>query len=134
MLLTSRHGYDLLAKHGVYAHEICDKCGTVLGAVRFTRRDDAGVWCSRNCRDEADAHEPKTCRHCKAKLPEDKRRGAAFCDDACRKACQRRNGTLRTSATLKLSRTKPSIYAAFSSGKEAVGTSGHLGALGGLGR
>jgi hypothetical protein len=50
VLLTVQQSYALLAKHGVYAREICDKCGAVLGAVRFTRKDDSGVWCSRECR------------------------------------------------------------------------------------
>jgi len=51
MLLTMRHSYELLAKHGVFAREICDKCGLVLGPVRFTRRGESGEWCSRTCRD-----------------------------------------------------------------------------------
>jgi hypothetical protein len=50
MLLTIQQGYELLAKHGVFAREICGKCGAVLGAVRFTRKDESGVWCSRECR------------------------------------------------------------------------------------
>ena len=35
MLLASRQSYELLSKFGVFAREICDKCGAVLGAVRF---------------------------------------------------------------------------------------------------
>ncbi|MGC2828320.1 MAG: hypothetical protein WB994_01640 [Candidatus Acidiferrum sp.] len=50
MMLTAQQSYKLLEEHGVFAREICDKCGVVLGAVRFTRGDDAGVWCSRECR------------------------------------------------------------------------------------
>lgn len=49
MLLTVQQAYELLGKHGVFAREICDKCGAVLGAVRFTRKDESGVWCSREC-------------------------------------------------------------------------------------
>ena len=120
MRLSTAQSYTLLEKHGCYITEICDRCGKGIGPVRFTRPGESGVWCSRECRDGTKAHEPGTCRHCKAKLPEGKRRGAVFCDDACRKASQRQNGTLRAPATPKLSRTKPSIYAAFSSGKEAV--------------
>jgi hypothetical protein len=52
--LTTQEAYELLAKHGVYARDICDKCGAVLGAVRFTRRGDAGVWCSRECRGDGE--------------------------------------------------------------------------------
>jgi hypothetical protein len=54
MLLTVQQSYALLEKHGVYAREICDKCGAVLGAVRFTRKDESGVWCSRECRGDGE--------------------------------------------------------------------------------
>ena len=54
MLLAIQKSYELLAKYGFFAREICDKCGIVLGAVRFTRRDESGVWCSRECRGDGD--------------------------------------------------------------------------------
>jgi hypothetical protein len=54
MKLTTQQSYELLAKHGVFAREICDKCGAVLGAVRFTRRNETGVWCSPECRGDGD--------------------------------------------------------------------------------
>jgi hypothetical protein len=54
MLLTVQQSYALLARHGVCAREICDKCGAVLGAVRFTRKDESGVWCSRECRGDVE--------------------------------------------------------------------------------
>jgi len=54
MLLNPQQSYELLAKHGCYATECCDRCGQLLGAVRFTRRDDAGVWCSRDCGGDGD--------------------------------------------------------------------------------
>lgn len=50
MQLTVQQARALLAKHGVYACEICEKCGMVLGAIRFTRKCEAGEWCSRECR------------------------------------------------------------------------------------
>ncbi len=50
MLLTVQQSHELLARRGVYAREICDKCGAVLGALRYTRKDESGVWCSRECR------------------------------------------------------------------------------------
>jgi hypothetical protein len=50
MLLTTQQSYELLAKHGCYVKECCDKCSQLLGPVRYTRRDDTGVWCSRECR------------------------------------------------------------------------------------
>jgi len=108
MLLTVMQSYELLAKYGCYVTEACDKCGQILGPVRYTRKNETGAWCSRQCRDGAEAREPKNCRHCGAKLPEGKRRGAAFCDDACKQAAHRTK-----SRTAKLSVTKPSIYAAF---------------------
>jgi hypothetical protein len=50
VLLTVQQSYELLAKHGVYACDICEKCGVVLGAVRFTLKGEPGEWCSRECR------------------------------------------------------------------------------------
>jgi hypothetical protein len=50
MLLAVQQSYEILEKHGVYARECCDRCGQLLGAVRFTRKDESGVWCSRACR------------------------------------------------------------------------------------
>lgn len=125
MLLTIRQSYDLLAKHGVFGRELCDKCGVLLGAIRFTRRNDSGAWCSRECRDGVEASEPGRCRNCRAKLPEGKRRGSAFCDDACRKACQRQKRDVETPTTSELSRTKPSIYAGFHQRKHVSGTWPH---------
>src|SRR5216683_5413293 len=54
MLLTIQKSYELLAKYQFFAREICDTCGIVLGAIRFTRRDESGVWCSRECRGDGD--------------------------------------------------------------------------------
>lgn len=53
MRLTEKQSRELIAKHGVYVTEACDKCGQILGPVRFTRKDEAGEWCSRQCRDGA---------------------------------------------------------------------------------
>jgi hypothetical protein len=47
MRLTRERSYTLLEKHGCYASEACDKCGQILRPVRFARRNDGGVWCSR---------------------------------------------------------------------------------------
>ncbi len=44
----------LLADRGVFAREACDKCGQVLGAVRFTRSGEPGAWCSQACRGDAE--------------------------------------------------------------------------------
>lgn len=134
MLLSVQQAYELLARRAVFAREICDKCGVVLDAVRYTRRGDLRVWCSRQCRDGIKALEPGKYRKCRAKLPEGKRRGAVFCDDACRKTFRRQKDAVQTPATLELSRTKPPIYAAFSLEKRQGRVSGHPGAFEGLKR
>jgi len=120
MRLTTEQSYALLEKRGCYASQACDKCGQILGPVRFARRNDSGAWCSRDCRDGAAAHAPGTCKTCKAQLPEGKRRGAMYCDDACKQAAYRSKADARLSETPKLSVTKASIYAAFSSRNSAV--------------
>ena len=51
MRLTEEQSRALLAKHGVYVTEVCDKCRKILGHVRFTRYSESGEWCSRLCRD-----------------------------------------------------------------------------------
>ena len=53
MLLAILKSYELLASYGFFAREICDKCGIVLGAVRFTRHGESEVYCSRECRGDA---------------------------------------------------------------------------------
>jgi hypothetical protein len=53
MLLAIQKSYELLANYGCFAREICDKCGIVLGAVRFTRYGELEVYCSRECRGHA---------------------------------------------------------------------------------
>jgi endogenous inhibitor of DNA gyrase (YacG/DUF329 family) len=83
MLLSAEVRLQLQHDRGLFVTECCDKCGKLLGPVRFTRRGDAGVWCSRECRDGV-AHGSVSCRACGAPLG-GKRRGAAFCSDRCRK-------------------------------------------------
>jgi len=111
----------LLADRGIYVTEACDRCGQLLGSVRYTRKGESGVWCSRECRDGAEAHAPGTCKTCGAKLPDGKRRGAMYCDDACRKVAGR-------SGTRGLSRTNRPIYAAFSLEKSGDGLAGQADA------
>ncbi len=60
MLLAIQKSYELLTNYGFFAREICDTCGTVLGAVRFTRHNESEVYCSRECR--GDAHRSATLR------------------------------------------------------------------------
>jgi len=54
VLLAIQKSYELLVNFGCFAREICDKCGIVLGAVRFTRCGESEVYCSRECRGDAD--------------------------------------------------------------------------------
>jgi len=88
MKLSQAQSYALLAKHGSYVSEICDRCGRGIGPVCFTRRGDPGVWCSRKCRDGKEACAPGTCKGCGAGL-NGKRKQAKYCSDVCRK---RQNG------------------------------------------
>lgn len=106
MRITTPQAYALLEKYACYVSEACDKCWRVLGAVRFTRKTDSDVWCSRGCRDGVEARTSGICKACRARLPEGKRRGALYCDDACRKTAAR-------SRSNELSRTKGPIYAGF---------------------
>jgi hypothetical protein len=53
VLLSVKKSYELLAKYGCFAREICDTCGIVLGAVRFTRNGESEVYCSRECMGDA---------------------------------------------------------------------------------
>ena len=53
MLLAIQKSYELLTNYGFFAREICDTCGTVLGAVRYTRHGESEVYCSRECRGDA---------------------------------------------------------------------------------
>src|SRR5215475_14142075 len=50
MKITASQSRELLERFGCYVTEACDKCGRVLGPVRYTRKDEAGEWCSRECR------------------------------------------------------------------------------------
>lgn len=44
----------LLEDRGVSVAECCDKCGRFLGAVRFIRKSEEGVYCSAACRGDAE--------------------------------------------------------------------------------
>ena len=127
MILSTKQCYQLLEKYGSYITEVCDVCGRGLGPVRFTRRNEPGVWCSRECRDGTHAHVPGTCKTCKARLPEGKRRGAMYCDDACKQAANRSKTDVQPSETPELSVTKAPICAAFSSEESAVRGASHPG-------
>ena len=53
MKLTKEQSQKLLRERGIWVTEACDKCGQLLGAVRYTRRGEPGEWCSDVCRDGA---------------------------------------------------------------------------------
>jgi len=76
MLLAIQKSYELLRNYGFFAREICDKCGIVLGAVRFTRYGEPEVYCSSECR--GDAHKAASRRSGRPrKYKTDRERGAA---------------------------------------------------------
>jgi hypothetical protein len=96
MKLSTEQSYHLLEKHGSYITEVCDACGRGLGPVRFTRRNESGAWCGRECRDGKEAHAPGTCWSCGASLA-GLRRGTHFCSDTCRKRENRKSQTTQNS-------------------------------------
>jgi len=51
MKLTREQSQKLLRERGIWIKDACDKCGQLLGAVRWTRKDETGEWCSAECRD-----------------------------------------------------------------------------------
>ena len=124
MMLSIELRERLKRVRGICVHECCNRCGQLLGAVRYTHFGQSGAWCSRQCRDGADAHDPGTCKTCSARLPEGKRRGTMYCDDACKQAAHRLRTDIRLSQTPKLSVTKTPIYAAFSLEASAVRRAG----------
>ena len=81
MRLTEAHR-DLLRTRGVYATEACDKCGQILGPVRYSRYGEKGEWCSRLCRDGVE-HKAGACRGCETSL-NGRRKGAIYCGRTCR--------------------------------------------------
>src|ERR1700720_1423473 len=89
MHLTKVVSSALFEKHGCYLKEACDRCRTAIhNGNRFTIRGEAGVGCSRECRDGKEAHAPGICKGCGVAL-NGKRKGARFCSDVCR---MRQNG------------------------------------------
>jgi len=51
MRLSEEQSHALLERYGASLTEVCDKCGKILGHVRFTRYGEQGEWCARLCRD-----------------------------------------------------------------------------------
>ena len=96
MQLTEAQSRELIRTHGVYVTEACDRCGQILGHLRYTRRNESGEWCSRACRDGVDQN-PGRCRGCGTSL-DGKRRGAIYCDRTCRMRTVRKE--VRNSANI----------------------------------
>ena len=96
MQLSIEDSRELLAKFGVYAKEVCDRCGLILGPVWFTRINESGVWCSRVCRDGEERVASGTCATCGAGFA-GLRRGTRFCSDTCRKREHRKSETTQIS-------------------------------------
>jgi len=51
MHLTEWQSWTVLENYGAFVTEVCDKCGKILGWIRFTRYRQNGEWCSKACRD-----------------------------------------------------------------------------------
>jgi hypothetical protein len=96
MQITEAQSRELMQTHGVYVTEACERCGQILGHVRYTRRNQPGEWCSRACRDGVD-NSPSLCRGCGTSLI-GKRRGAIYCDRTCRMRTVRKQ--VRNSANI----------------------------------
>jgi hypothetical protein len=50
MRLTKAQREQLLDQQGIWVTAACDRCGNLLGAVRWTSRGEEGEWCSELCR------------------------------------------------------------------------------------
>ena len=128
MELNNTQSYRLLDSRGCFVREVCDKCGQLLGPVRYTRIGERGEWCSRQCRDGADAHAPGTCQTCGALLA-GLRRGTKFCSDVCRMRLSRKNGKSQTRQIIPNEQLKTQDL----QGRvEVLAIPGHSGASGGL--
>jgi hypothetical protein len=51
MKLIREQCQRLLRDRGIWTTEACDKCGQLLGSIRWTQRGEPGEWCSAACRD-----------------------------------------------------------------------------------
>lgn len=113
MHLTNEQSYALFENHGCYVKEVCDRCATAIHyANRFTIRGQAGVRCSRECRDGKEAHAPGICEGCGVALSR-KRKGSRFCSDVCR---MRQNGEDRPNNPKTHIQNKPLTDALLASG------------------
>lgn len=91
MQLTRNQQADL-RERGIFASEICDKCGKILGAVRYTRRGEPGEWCSHECRDGIAAVQEREARRAGRGCGLIRRKYVTVAD---RMAARRENGRAR---------------------------------------
>jgi len=82
MQIAEQRSQDLLLSTGNYVKNACDKCGQIIGCVRWTRRGETGEWCSAKCRDGG-ADLSQACAGCGSSL-RGKRKGTIWCSDSCR--------------------------------------------------
>lgn len=54
MKLSESRSRSILEETGQFITAVCDTCAKGLGSVRWTRKDEQGEWCSRECRDGAE--------------------------------------------------------------------------------
>src|SRR5215469_1136719 len=95
MKLSREQSQRLLRDRSIWLTKACDKCGRLLGSVRWTRKDEPGEWCSAECRDGikvALKARTRCCRECGVVL-EWKRTDSEFCAPAHRMRFNRKSRT-----------------------------------------
>ena len=82
MKLTKEQNRKVLRELGIWVADACDKCGQLIGSIRWSRYGERGEWCSGPCRDGIATCSPKLrsngCLECGVKL-DGKRADADFC-------------------------------------------------------
>jgi hypothetical protein len=88
MRLKREQCEKLLSELGIWVTEACDKCGQLLGSIRWTRQGECWEWCSKSCRDGIAAGAPKStskgCLECGLRL-DGMRSDSRFCSDTHKK-------------------------------------------------
>src|ERR1700691_1317728 len=59
MRLTQGQSQRLLHERGIWVTAACNRCGQLLGSVRWTKKSEPGEWCSAECRDGVTVSAPK---------------------------------------------------------------------------
>jgi hypothetical protein len=109
MRLKREQCEKLLSELGIWVTEACDKCGQLLGSIRWTRQGECWEWCSKSCRDGIAAGAPKStskgCLECGLRL-DGMRSDSRFCSDTHKKRYRRRDPS-RTGEKPENSRDTP---------------------------